>query len=108
MIRRLRELIGRYWRKTAAPGLAYIGFKEAPPLSDGERLWNQLIDAGGCIKCTKLPKGFFEGPSGGICTNVFCSQCGQGYNLTPMIHIAELIHKDERYIEKKEVTHVKT
>lgn len=36
-------------------------------------------------------KGFTEGPSGGMSTNIFCADCGQGFNITPMIGIAERI-----------------
>jgi hypothetical protein len=97
MLRKLREIVGRYWETVKPPYLNSIGTKEATPLSDGERLWNDLLRAGGCVKCDLKPKGFYEGPSGGACTNVFCAQCGQGYNLTPMVHHAELIHKDESY-----------
>jgi hypothetical protein len=99
MLRRLREIIGHYWEKTRPPSLNDLGFRESTPITEQERLWNRLIDAGGCIKCNKRPKGFYEGPSGGLSTNVFCSQCGQGYNLTPMVHFAEMIHKDEKYIK---------
>jgi hypothetical protein len=98
MLRHLRNIIGNYWSRNRPPSINDIGLREAPPLRDSERLWNQLIDAGGCVDCAKLPKGFYEGPSGGMSTNVFCSQCGQGYNLTPIAHFAERIHKDEKYI----------
>ncbi len=100
MLRRLRELVGRYWERNKPPYLNAIGTKEATPLSDGERLWNELMRAGGCIKCDRHPKVFREGPSGGLSTNVFCGHCGQGYNLTPMVHTAELIRKDERYVSE--------
>jgi len=76
--------------------------KISPEPVDHEKLWNQLVKARGCIKCNKEPKGFYEGPTGGMSVNVFCTQCGQGYNLSPIIHWAELIHKDERYIEAKQ------
>lgn len=97
MIRRLRELIGRFWSSNVAPRLNDLGLKGAEPLSPAEKLWNDLLRAGGCVKCTKLPKGFYEGPSGGMCTNVFCAHCGQGYNLTPVAQWAELIHVDKKY-----------
>jgi hypothetical protein len=31
---------------------------------------------------------------------VFCADCGQGYNITPMAGWAERIHRDEKYIRK--------
>lgn len=100
MMRRLRELIGRYWRGNVAPRLNDLGLKGAEPLSERESLWNQMLKAGGCVKCSKTPKGFYEGPSGGMCQNVFCSQCGQGYNLTPVAQWAELIHVDKHYVQR--------
>ena len=98
LVRRLREVVGRYWERARPPYLNSIGTPEAMPLNDGEKLWNRLLEAGGCVECDHRPKGFIEGPSGGLCQNVFCSQCGQGYNLTPLINTAEYIHKDPRYI----------
>jgi hypothetical protein len=100
MMRRLHDLISRYWGRNVAPKLNDMGLLGAEPLSDRERLWNQLLRAKGCVKCDTLPKYFAEGPSGGMCTNVFCTHCGQGYNLTPIAHWAELIHRDERYVQK--------
>jgi hypothetical protein len=100
MRRRLREIIGRCAKRVRPPALNDLGFKEAKPMTDGERLWNQMLDAGGCVKCNKTPKGFFEGPSGGMSQNVFCSQCGQGYNLIPIMPFAEFIHKDESYVQR--------
>ena len=71
------------------------------PLDEKETLWNDMLRAGGCVKCNLTPKGFLEGPSGGMCTNIFCSRCGQGYNITPVGQWAELIHKDEKYIARE-------
>ena len=99
MFRHLREIIGQYWTRNRAPALNDVGKPYAPPLSDAERLWNRLVDAGGCVECRTLPKRFVEGPSGGMCVNVFCAQCGQGYNLTPVANWAEKIHVDKRYTE---------
>jgi hypothetical protein len=80
--------------------LTFVLLREIRNRRDRERLWNQLLRAKGCVKCDTLPKYFAEGPSGGMCTNVFCTHCGQGYNLTPIAHWAELIHRDERYVQK--------
>lgn len=57
-----------------------------------------IIAKGECPDC-RSKKGFYKGPSGGMSTNVFCGNCGQGFNITPMIGTAEWIHKDERYIQ---------
>ena len=97
MFRHLKQIIGQYWTKNRAPALNDIGKKYAPPLSDDERLWNKLIEAGGCEACAVLPKRFMEGPSGGINVNVFCAHCGQGYNLAPAAQWAQKIHVDRRY-----------
>jgi hypothetical protein len=82
------------------PGVNDQGKTEAGPPMDEERLWNQMLKAGGCVDCKTKPKSFIEGPSGGMSTNVFCPHCGQGYNLTPIAQWAQRIHKDERYIQK--------
>jgi hypothetical protein len=54
-----------------------------------------------CPSCKARPPRYIEGPSGGMSTNIFCERCGQGYNITPMVGIAEMIHKDARYIIKE-------
>lgn len=43
-----------------------------------------------CPDCGKKTD-FYEGPSGGMSTNIFCAQCGHGFNITPVIGIAERI-----------------
>jgi hypothetical protein len=55
-----------------------------------------------CPSCELRPPRYLEGPSGGLSTNVFCERCGQGYNITPAVGIAELIHRDTRYVIKRE------
>lgn len=64
------------------------------------KLYEDLME-NGCVECHRLPIKFFEGPSGGMSTNIFCGYCGQGYNVTPIIGIAQKIKKDDRYIEKE-------
>lgn len=98
MLRHLRNIIGQYWERNVAPRLNDVGLVGVDPLDDKHRIWNRLIEAGGCFHCGIEPKAFIEGPSGGMSTNVFCARCGQGYNLTPVAHWAEMIHRDERYI----------
>lgn len=51
-----------------------------------------------CPSCHRRPPIWMEGPQGGLCINAFCGHCGQGYNITP---IAEIIHKEEKYIVEK-------
>lgn len=43
-------------------------------------------------------KGFYEGPSGGMSTNIFCSACGQGYNFTNIFGEG---HAERIYIKEK-------
>jgi hypothetical protein len=46
-----------------------------------------------------------EGPKGGMSVNVFCGRCGQGYNITPVVEIAEIIHVDKRYVIRSRNDH---
>jgi hypothetical protein len=105
MLRRLREIIGQYWEKVRPPGLNDLGHAEATPLSPDERLWNAMIDAGGCVECAAKPKFLVEGPSGGMSQNVFCAHCGQGYNLIPVGHWAQKIHVDKGYCDARPTAH---
>jgi hypothetical protein len=93
----LHGILGKALRLVHFPGINDQGFDEATPPSPSELLWNQMIEAGGCVDCRTMPKGLNEGPSGGMCTNVFCCHCGQGYNITPIAGWAERIHKDMKY-----------
>jgi hypothetical protein len=56
-----------------------------------------------CPDCHHNPPRYMEGPSGGISTNVFCGNCGAGFNVTSVVEIAERIEKDERYIQKESI-----
>lgn len=78
-------------------GAVYIPERET--LSPREQLWKDMIQVG-CVECRRKPIKFFEGPTGGMCVNIFCGHCGQGYNITPVAGWAEKIHKDEKYIER--------
>jgi hypothetical protein len=51
----------------------------------------------GCPSC-HCPPNWREGPHGGICTNIYCGDCGEGYNIAPIVGVAQKIGKDERYI----------
>lgn len=50
-----------------------------------------------CPECGGPPK-YVCGPSGQMSQNIFCSSCGQGYNVCELINFAEKIHKDKNYI----------
>jgi hypothetical protein len=68
--------------------------------TEAQQLYDRMLRVG-CVECRRQPPKFFEGPSGGLCTNIFCGWCGQGYNVTPMVGWAQKIRKDDRYIEKE-------
>jgi hypothetical protein len=50
-----------------------------------------------CPSCGLKPPMWVRGPSGTGCTNVFCGRCGEGWNVTPMIEIADKIQQDDNY-----------
>lgn len=64
-------------------------------------LWDKMVQKGGCVECDIAPACFYEGPAGGINLNIFCGNCGQGYNIAPILGWAEKIHKDEKYITNR-------
>lgn len=63
------------------------------------RLYQQMQDA--CPTCHERPPRWMEGPSGGMSTNIFCGDCGAGFNVTPVIQIAERIGHNSKYIFPK-------
>lgn len=69
--------------------------KQSSAEAESERLYNHLWSR--CEDCGGKAN-WFEGPSGGLSTNIFCGHCGQGYNVTPIAQRAEKIHKDTHYI----------
>lgn len=66
--------------------------------TDGNALWNKMLQ-GECVECDTESACFYEGSAGGMNLNIFCSSCGQGYNVSPILGWAEKIHKDEKYIK---------
>lgn len=87
--------------------------KRRPKLREGEQYVDET-DSGKlylelwkrCPTCHTKPPVYMAGPSGGANQNIFCSYCGQGYNICEMVEIAEVIHKDEKYIQKQEMKNV--
>jgi hypothetical protein len=76
-----------------------------PRLPDGERYVDETPDGElylsmkrRCPSCDLKPPVWLEGPSGGACINVFCARCGQGYNITPLVQVAEKIYQDDNFI----------
>lgn len=78
--------------------LAKLFTHAATPVVDTpQSLWEQMLKA--CPDCGTSPMKLYEGPSGGISTNVFCGACGHGYNITPMLARAEDIGVNLRYCD---------
>lgn len=82
--------------------------KRRPKLPLGEQYVDETLSgklylemAKWCPDCHHKPPRYMEGPAGGCCVNIFCGDCGAGFNITPIIEIAERIHKDECYILKE-------
>lgn len=76
-------------------------WNELPPMKCGESrpvseteggLLYRTLAARKCPDCGSK-KGFYEGPSGGISTNIFCVNrlCRSGFNVTNMVGIADRI-----------------
>ena len=60
------------------------------------------------FKCPNCEGGqLYEGPSGGMSTNIRCHICGQGYNVTPMMGLIENIGIDESWIDEQLVRSIK-
>lgn len=68
-----------------------IATGEETPVKDTDegKLW-AIIAGGVCPDCGKA-EGFYEGPSGGMSTNIKCAACEAGFNVTPVIGRAERI-----------------
>lgn len=83
-------------------------FNKRPSLPPGERYVDET-DEGKlyiemqkwCPDCHARPPQYMTGPSGGMSTNIFCANCGAGFNITPIIEIADRIGKNERYITRE-------
>lgn len=60
---------------------------------ESDRAWveHRLLKHGHCPDCRS--KDFFEGPSGGLCTNIKCAGCGKWFNVAPGLY-AERIALD--------------
>lgn len=78
---------------------------DVKPVNETEsgRLYHIVGVEGKCPDCGSI-EGFYEGPSGGMSTNVFCANraCRSGFNVTPFsqgVGTCERIHQGdlERY-----------
>lgn len=67
--------------------------------SSEQRRFDALFADRRCPMCNAYPVKLYEGPSGGASTNIFCAGCGQGYNVTTMVGIAELISINPAYVD---------
>jgi hypothetical protein len=80
-----------------APGMVSVNLQtgETKPVSetDGGKLWAKIA-SGECPDCDSR-EGFFEGPSGGMSTNIKCANeaCGSRFNVTPIVGTAERLGK---------------
>jgi hypothetical protein len=91
-------LVFAYFIRTKKPPPAVVteGFSGKPLSALPAGKLGALIMKGVCPDCHSLA-GFYQGPSGGASTNIFCAnpKCRQGFNFTNMFgegH-AERIHK---------------
>jgi hypothetical protein len=82
------------------------------PQPPNERLYNEMEKW--CPACHHCPMHLYEMPHELwiarktkapaemplVNVNIFCADCGQGYNMIPAIRSATRIHKDESFIRK--------
>jgi len=80
---------------------------------DGEKItkWEENYLTLNNFKCPNCEKGpLYEGPSGGMSTNIRCRICGQGYNVSPFgidnIGIDES-WIDEQYLRSMKINKIK-
>lgn len=64
--------------------------------------WASLL-AQICPDCKDHPVKLLEGPSSGMSTNVFCSNCGHGYNISPALSRADDIGVNLDYCQNDQV-----
>jgi hypothetical protein len=75
---------------------------------DGESItkWEENYLKANNWKCPNCKSGkLYEGPSGGMSTNIRCTICGQGYNVSPFG--VDNIGIDEKWINKKRLRSIK-
>lgn len=96
----------KFWERTPPePAVLPENWRELP---DHEKF--DLIGEFGCLVCSENPDFIaYEGPSGGLSTNVWCYKCGTRWNMCVMggpqgqtAGIAELITEREKEEEFKE------
>jgi len=77
---------------------------------DGQNIteWESNFLHSNNFKCPNCEGGpLYEGPSGGMSTNIRCKICGQGYNVTPAISLIQNIGVDESWIDEQLVRSIK-
>ena len=94
-----------YWRRDDPAWVNVFGSGER---SEGQKLFDQIAKTG-CVVCSMNPEfKIYEGPSGGMSQNVWCSYCGTRYNMSifppqqgqrKSEGIAEIINEKERFEE---------
>lgn len=80
----------------------FITFNQQPAARPHIDNWASLL-AKICPDCKHYPVVLYEGPSGGMSTNVFCGNCGHGYNITPMMQRAEDIGINLNYCKNEQI-----
>lgn len=78
----------------------WFGIEKPEPceVEDGT-LFHQAMKE--CPGCALRPPEYYEGPAGGMMTNIFCGRCGDGLNVSPQLEYAEKIGNNPRYIQPK-------
>lgn len=76
---------------------------ELPPVRDIDANFNMLMSKLVCPDCYDTPVYLLEGARGGISTNVYCANCGHGYNITPLIGKAEDIGVNLNYCQNQQI-----
>lgn len=71
-------------------------------VSERERYTMLFVDKR-CPDCGIKPMVLYEGPSSGMSTNVFCGNCGHGYNITPAMQRADDIGIDLNYCKNEQI-----
>lgn len=88
------------WIRRKTNALAYK-IPVIKTLMPEKSLWEKMLV--GCPDCSQSPMSVLEGPSGGMSSNVFCSNCGHGYNITPPLAMAEDIGVNLAYCRNEQI-----
>jgi len=82
----------------------YLKMNSKKLSKNGENVttWEKNFLYSNNFKCPNCEGGpLYEGPSGGMSTNIRCRLCGQGYNITPAMGLIQNIGVDESWIDEQ-------